>query len=99
MPEGGERLAFVLERQISYFAEPDTFEGLMQYLGDTGWADMFRILRDGFSKELPRYPFRLWQLDGVDEDFKDLICGLTNFDPTKRSTAEQALAHQWFQDV
>jgi serine/threonine protein kinase len=45
----------------------------------------------------PRKPFSLWK--NIDADFKDLVSGLTNFEPTKRLTAHEALAHRWFSDV
>ncbi|KAL9609841.1 MAG: hypothetical protein Q9167_005408 [Letrouitia subvulpina] len=56
-------------------------------------------LDDGFNEENPRESFACWNMDFLDSDFKDLIGGLTNFDPTKRLTADQALLHKWFRDV
>ena len=38
--------------------------------------------------------FALWE--GVDEDFKDLIGRMTNFDSRKRINASEALEHRWF---
>jgi len=38
-------------------------------------------------------------MEPLDSDFKDLIGGLTNFDPANRLTADEALSHNWFQDV
>lgn len=61
---------------------------------------VFEVLRDGFNKENPRKPFSLWKnYVAIDADFKDLISGLTNFDPAKRITAHEALEHKWFKDV
>ncbi|PTU22458.1 hypothetical protein P175DRAFT_0430559 [Aspergillus ochraceoroseus IBT 24754] len=90
-------LAVVIERQISYFADEDGLKGFLKYLGDNPWVHVFEIVRDGFNKENPRRPFSLWS--GVDNDFKHLICAMTNFDPEKRITAREALAHEWFADV
>lgn len=56
-----------------------------------------RGLRDGFNETNPRELFSLWK--NIDTDFKDLIDGLTTFDPAKRLTAHEALAHRWFGDV
>ncbi len=95
--EGEELLSVVLERQISYFADKDALNALIAHLGDSPWCEVFKILGEGFNKTNPRKPFYLWQ--NVDGDFKDLIGGLTNFDPTKRLTAHEALAHRWFSDV
>jgi serine/threonine protein kinase len=39
----------------------------------------------------------LWK--GIDEDLRDLITGLTKFDPAQRLTANEALEHKWFRDV
>jgi serine/threonine protein kinase len=35
----------------------------------------------------------------IEEDFRDLLVGLTKFDPSKRLTAEEALQHPWFRDI
>ncbi|KAA6413530.1 MAG: serine threonine kinase [Lasallia pustulata] len=97
LEEGLEPLAIVLERQISYFADEDGLDMLFNHLGDTPWCQVLKILKSGFNKTNPRRPFSLWK--NVDADFKDLIGGLTNFDPAKRLTAHEALAHRWFGDV
>ncbi|KAF2176604.1 kinase-like protein [Zopfia rhizophila CBS 207.26] len=95
--EGVEPLAVVIERQISYFADEDGLSGFLKHLGDNPWVPIFEVTRDGFNKDNPRRPFSLWK--GVDEDFKNLICAMTNFDPGKRITAREALAHKWFEGV
>ena len=95
--EGVEPLAVVIERQISYFADEDGLSGFLKHLSDNPWVPIFEVTRDGFNKDNPRRPFSLWK--GVDEDFKNLICAMTNFDPEKRITAREALAHTWFEGV
>lgn len=91
-------LSIVIERQISYFADADGITAFLKHLGDDNpWVQVFEIIRDGFNQENPRKPFYLWK--GTDEDFKSLICGMTNFDPTKRITAREALTHKWFEGV
>jgi serine/threonine protein kinase len=92
--EGEEVLAHVLERQISYFADKDGLDGLLQHLGDSPWVEIFGVIRDGFNTDNPRRPFFLWE--GVDEGFKDLVGCLTNFDPAQRVMAREALEHPWF---
>ena len=94
LEEGIEPLSIVLERQISYFADEAGLDGFLKHLGDNPWSEVFRVLRDGFNAANPRTPFSLWK--NVDTDFKDLICGMTNFDPAKRLTAREALKHEWF---
>ncbi|KAH7391070.1 kinase-like domain-containing protein [Phaeosphaeria sp. MPI-PUGE-AT-0046c] len=97
LEEGVEPLAVVIERQISYFADEDGLSGFLNHLGDNPWVPIFEVTRDGFNKDNPRRPFSLWK--GVDEDFKTLICAMTNFDPEKRIAAREALAHSWFEDI
>ncbi|KAI4153093.1 MAG: hypothetical protein LQ340_002520 [Diploschistes diacapsis] len=95
--EGEEPLSIVLERQISYFADEDGLNALLNHLGNSPWCAVLKVIKDGFNKINPRKPFSMWQ--NVDADFKDLIGGLTNFDPAKRLTAQEALAHIWFRDL
>lgn len=95
--EGEEILAHVLERQISYFADEDGIQGFLQHICKSPYAEIFRVIRDGFNKENPRRPFALWE--GVDPVLKDLVCRMTVFDPAKRITAHEALAHQWFEGI
>lgn len=92
-------MAHVLERQMSYFADPESLKGLLRHLGDSPWCQVLETLRDGFTKEHPREPFRLWDMEALDSDLKDLIGGLTNFDPAKRLTVSEALEHRWFNDI
>ncbi|KAJ0414929.1 kinase-like domain-containing protein [Aspergillus carlsbadensis] len=87
----------IFARQISYFAELDDLNGFLKHLGDNPWTHVFQVTRDGFNKETPRAPFKYWE--GVDDDFKDLVCAMTRFDPGKRITARQALEHKWFEGV
>lgn len=92
--EGEELLSVILERQISYFGDEAGINRLMEYLGDSPWCEVLKVLRDGFNKNNPRKPFCLWK--DIDADFKDLIGGLTNLDPRKRLSAHKALEHKWF---
>ncbi|KAN0115152.1 kinase-like protein [Hyaloscypha variabilis] len=92
-----EPLAVILERQISYFADEEGLNAFLKYLGDSPWCHVLEVLRDGFNKTNPRKPVTLWK--GIDEDFRDLITGLTKFDPAQRLTANEALRHRWFEDV
>ncbi|KAL8967275.1 MAG: hypothetical protein Q9197_005516 [Variospora fuerteventurae] len=99
LPEDEVALAHVLERQISYFADWESLDGLLRHLGDSPWCQVLETLRGGFNKENPREPFVRWNIEPLDADLKDLIGGLTNFDPAKRLTADEALSHTWFHDV
>ena len=97
LAEGEEALSIVLERQISYFADEDGLNELLKHLGDSPWCEILGVIRDGFTKTNPRKPFSLWK--NVDPEFKNLIRGLTNFNPAKRLTAHEALKHRWFEDI
>ena len=96
LEEGVGVLSVVLERQISYFADDEGFDALMKHLGDVPFCDVFRVLRSGLDETNPPEPFSRWE--NVDADFQDLVGGLTNFDPAKRLTAQEALEHRWFRD-
>ena len=95
--EGEEILAHVIERQISYFADEDGIQRFLEHIRESPWAEIFRVICDGFDKEHPRVPFALWE--GVDTVFRDLVCRMTAFDPAKRITAREALKHPWFEGV
>ncbi|CAI6334266.1 unnamed protein product [Periconia digitata] len=97
LDEGVDPLAIVIERQISYFADEDGLSGFLTNLGENPWVPIFEVTRDDFNQDNPRRPFSLWE--GVDEDFKNLICAMTNFDSGKRITAREALAHKRFEDA
>lgn len=85
----------VLERQISYFVDPDGLDGLLKYTGDEKpWHQIFRVIVGGFGKDQPRTLFALWEGESLDEVFKDLIGGLINFYPAKRLTAQKAWNHR-----
>ena len=95
--EGEDKLAIVLERQLSYFSDLEGLGGLLQHLGDSPWVEIFTVIAEGFDKEHPRAPFALWK--GIDPEFKDLVGKMTNIDPKGRITALEALSHRWFADV
>ncbi|KAI1193247.1 kinase-like domain-containing protein [Nemania serpens] len=96
--DGEEILAHVLERQISYFADEEGLDALYKHLSDDNpWVQVLDILRAGFNKDNPRRPVSLWK--DVDPELRNLVGGLTNFDPAKRLTAREALEHPWFKNV
>ncbi|KAJ4355359.1 uncharacterized protein N0V89_003375 [Didymosphaeria variabile] len=97
IPEGIELLDIVLERQLSYFSDLEGIDGLIQYLGNSPWAQLIAMVAADFNADNPRRPFALWQ--DIDPEFKDLVVRMMNVDPTRRLTANEALAHKWFSDV
>lgn len=97
IPEGIELLDIVLERQLSYFSDLESIDGLIRYLGDSPWAQFVAMVAADFNADNPRRPFALWQ--DINPDFKDLVVRMMSVDPTQRLTANEALAHKWFSDV
>ncbi|KAH7381391.1 hypothetical protein DE146DRAFT_624566, partial [Phaeosphaeria sp. MPI-PUGE-AT-0046c] len=97
IPEGIELLDIVLERQLSYFTDLEGIDGLIRYLGDSHWAQLIAMVVVDFNADNPRRPFALWQ--DIDPVFKDLVVRMMNVDPTRRLTANEALAHKWVSDV
>jgi len=88
----------ILRRHISYFADEDGLKGLLKHLGEENpYFERVIELAASFDKENPRQPFERWHY--VDIDFRDLIGKMTNLNPSKRITAEEALKHSWFQNI
>ncbi|KAK3679981.1 hypothetical protein LTR78_000358 [Recurvomyces mirabilis] len=85
----------ILHRQIFYFAEESSFAAFLEYLGDSPYRQIFEVLLGGFDDDSRREPVRLWSFV-KDEDVKDLVAGLTDFDPRKRLTTDEALKHRRF---
>jgi serine/threonine protein kinase len=100
-PESTEddRVGTVIFQQMSYFADEDGIDGLLQYLGeDNPMREAFEAIED-VCHDVDKEPFARWQLSGLDDDFKDLAMRLTKLDPRKRITAQEALSHRWFRDI
>ena len=97
LADGEVPLAHVLERQISYFADEDGLNALFKHLGQSRWCEIIKVIADGFGEANPRKPYYLWK--NIDEDFRDLVGRMMNFDPQKRITAHEALAHPWFEGI
>ena len=52
LEEGVDKLMFVLERHVSYFAGEDGLNRLLAYLGDENpFCHIFQIIKGGFGKE------------------------------------------------
>jgi serine/threonine protein kinase len=97
LKEGEDKLAIVLERQLSYFSDLESLGGLLQHLNNSPWTQIFTVIAEGFNEELPREPFALWK--DIEPEFKDLVEKLTSIDPKRRITAHEAFSHRWFADV
>lgn len=86
---------YVLPKHVSYFADQQALRGFLKHIGeDNPFHERFISIASDFTSDMPRQPFEFWQY--VDRDLRDLVCKMTNLDPTKRITATQALQHPWF---
>lgn len=97
IPDGIKLLDIIFERQLSYFSDLEGVNGLIQYLGDSLWAQLIAMIAADSNAANPRRPFALWQ--DIDPDSKDLVVQMMNVNPTQRLTADEALAHKWFSDI
>jgi len=85
----------ILRLQISFFGEDTGFKGLLRWIGEENpFFERLLILAESFNAGTPQVPFNKWLF--VDEQFRDLICKMTNLDPTKRITAKEVLNHPWY---
>lgn len=89
-----------LQRQVSFFGDRESLNGLMAYVGDEEVnCQVLGLLWDDRAADYHSYrPFLTWP-NVSDDVFKDLIAGMTNLDPRKRTTAREALSHAWFGEV
>jgi len=86
---------YVLERHVSYFADEQGLNGFLGHIGeDNPFHGRLISIAGNFTPDNPRQPFESWSY--VEADLRDLVCKMTNLDPTKRITARQALEHCWF---
>ena len=86
-----------LQRQVSFFGDRDGLNGLMDHVGDEDIiCQVLGYLWDDRVADYHTYkPFSEWP-NVADEEFKDLICRMTNLDPRERVTVSRALEHPWF---
>ncbi|SMY27945.1 unnamed protein product [Zymoseptoria tritici ST99CH_1A5] len=97
---GDDKVPTILFRQMSYFADDESgVEGLLEYLGDNDeMRDVWEAIVDS-CRDVRKNPIMGWQGPGMDDDFKDLVKGLTKLDPRRRISANEALRHRWFAGV
>jgi serine/threonine protein kinase len=74
--------------------------GLMAYVGDEEIkCQVLGLLWDDRAADYHSYrPFSTWP-NVTDDVFRDLMAGMTNLDPQKRTTAKEVLSHPWFGEV
>ncbi|EEA24244.1 hypothetical protein TMatcc_007319 [Talaromyces marneffei ATCC 18224] len=86
-----------LRRQVSFWGDREGLNGLITHVSDEEVnSQVLGMLWDDRAVDYHSYrPFSDWPTV-TDDNFKDLIRGMTNLDPRKRITAREALQHPWF---
>ncbi|KAK4038215.1 kinase-like protein [Parachaetomium inaequale] len=87
----------ILTRHFCYFG-PVT-EGLVKRVEVEDWCHNLKLASataDRALKEQPELRFERWSED-LGPEAQDMIAGMTNMDPTARTTIDQILAHPWWQ--
>ena len=88
----------ILYRHISYFADEDSLNGLLEHIGEENlFYERSIVLANSLGPGNPRQPFQRWGY--VEPELRDLVGKMTNLDPTKRITAREALQHRWFSET
>lgn len=89
-----------LQRQIFYFPDRESFNGLITHVGDnTLSCQVLGMLWDDRVADYHSYePFPSWAEVG-DSLFQEVVIGMMQLDPTRRISAQQALGHSWFQEI
>ncbi|KUL81330.1 hypothetical protein ZTR_10085 [Talaromyces verruculosus] len=89
---------YILGRHISYFADEDGLNGLLEHIGEENpFYERLINLANSFGHGNPRQPFQHWSY--VEPELRDLVGKMTNLDPTKRISATEALQHRWFNET
>lgn len=91
----------ILTRHLSYFGDSHGIDGLLKLIGeDDPWFKRIKEIMEDYEKgAFHRKPFELWQADGLEDDFRDIIPKMTDLDPARRITAQEALAHRFFKNI
>lgn len=93
--EAEDSWRYILRRHISYFADEDGLNGLLDHIGrDNPYYERLVTLADSIQPGDLRQPFESWEY--VEPDLRELVGTMTNLDPTRRITAREALKHHWF---
>ncbi|KAK2756246.1 hypothetical protein FQN54_005654, partial [Arachnomyces sp. PD_36] len=96
--EAEDSWRYILRRHISYFADEDGLNGLLEHIGtENPYYERLVALVGSFKPGDQRQPFESW--DYVEPDLKELVGKMTSLDPRRRITAKEALRHRWFSQV
>ena len=88
----------ILTRHFSYFGPVS--DGLLKQVNSEDWCDALRgvsKIAEDAVKEQPELRFERWG-EELGPEAQNMISGMTDPDPTARTTIDQVLTHRWWQE-
>lgn len=88
----------ILTRHFSYFGP--VFDGLLRQVNNDNWCNALSgasKIAEEAVKEQPQLRFECWGKD-LGSETQNMISGMINPDPTARTTIDQVLTHQSWQE-
>lgn len=87
----------IVTRHFAYFGPvpPGLYEQV-----DEDWRDALRTSAKQAERVVEDHPevrFEQWA-EGLSPEGRDMISGMTNLDPSARTTIDQVLTHPWWQE-
>jgi serine/threonine protein kinase len=89
----------IITRHFSYFGPVS--EGLLKQVNSEDWCNALKgasEMAEVAVKEQPELRFERWG-EVLGPEAQNMISGMTNPDPTARTTIDQVLAHRWWQEA
>lgn len=88
----------ILIRHFSYFGPVS--DGLLKQVNNENWCNALSgasEIAEAVVKEQPELRFECWGKE-LGSETQNMISGMTNPDPTARTTIDQVLTHRWWQE-
>jgi hypothetical protein len=88
----------ILVRHFSYFGPVS--DGLLKQVNSEDWCNALSgasEIAEEAVKEQPELRFECWGKE-LGSETQNMISGMTNPDPTARTTIDQVLTHRWWQE-
>jgi serine/threonine protein kinase len=89
----------ILTRHFSYFGPVP--EGLLKQVENENWRNALKAaskMAEEAVREQPELRFERWG-EELGPEAQNMITGMTNPDPTARTTIDQVLTHRWWQEA
>jgi hypothetical protein len=89
----------ILIRHFSYFGPVS--DRLLKQVNSEDWCNALRgasEIAEEAVKEQPELRFERWGKE-LGSEAQNMIYGMTNPDPTARTTIDQVLTHRWWQEA